>query len=281
LLLVVFLPRFLLLLLLLRTMWLKIAGAVLGTGAAAVGFLVFVVKTKKPACARWGLLKFLCGKFLPKMKSPETTARLHKEWVELHRSQVAAGDVPEGGICFIGSSTWTFWGKDLLRADLSPLPVYNHGFGGSRMEDVLDATDDLVLKWKPKLIVYYCGVNNINQGDTPSDVVAGFERFVAKVRAASSSVTIAFVAINTSLMHELMGFVEKDHEANARVKTICDAGAGLEFIDPWSANRRLSNDDDLFVFDGLHLCRAGYELLTIVMKPMVQSLWDKVKDTPW
>lgn len=262
-------------------MWLKIAGAVLSTGVATIGFMAFVIKTKTPACARWWLVKSFCRYFLPKMKSPATTERLRKEWVELLRSQEAAGDVPQGGICFIGSSTWTFWGKDDLRSDMAPLPVYNHGFGGSRMEDVLDATDELVLKWKPKLIVYYTGVNNINQGDKPNDVVAGFKQFVAKVRQASTTVTIAFVAINTSLMHQLMGFVAYDHEANARVKGICDEGAGLEYLDPWSVNRRLSDDDSLFVFDGLHLSRPGYEVLTAAMKPMVQSLWDKAKDTTW
>merc|ERR1719203_682299 len=111
---------------------------------------------------------------------------MQQEAVQLAQWQETSGSVPEDGICFIGSSTWRFWGVDDLRSDMAPLPVYNMGFGGSRMEDVLAMADDLVLRWKPKLIVYYTGVNNINQGDKPDDVVAGFNEFVAKIRGASA-----------------------------------------------------------------------------------------------
>src|SRR5207248_1947169 len=43
---------------------------------------------------------------------------------------------PQGGILFIGSSIFRFWTH--LSEQMAPLPVFNHAFGGSVTQDILD-----------------------------------------------------------------------------------------------------------------------------------------------
>ena len=62
-----------------------------------------------------------------------------------------------GSICFIGSSTFTYWRR--LKEDLMPLPVYNAAFGGSQAHQLLPVIDNLVVKHKPSTICYFCGTN--------------------------------------------------------------------------------------------------------------------------
>merc|ERR1740121_882610 len=112
-------------------------------------------------------------------------------------------------------------------------------------------------------------------------MVSGFERFVAKVREASTSVTIVYVAINLSLLHQNAGLAELDQQVNGRIKEVCEKDASLEFLDPWSKDSRLTSDDSLYLFDGLHFNRPGYEVLASVMKPLLEPLWEKVKDRTW
>src|SRR5204863_1906262 len=49
---------------------------------------------------------------------------------------------PQGGILFIGSSIFRFWTH--LSEQMAPLPVFNHAFGGSVTQDILDRADQLV-----------------------------------------------------------------------------------------------------------------------------------------
>jgi hypothetical protein len=66
---------------------------------------------------------------------------------------------PEGAILFIGSSIFVEW-KD-LRMQMAPLPVINRAFGGAQTWEVLHYMDRIVLPYKPKIIVYYCGSNDV------------------------------------------------------------------------------------------------------------------------
>ena len=62
-----------------------------------------------------------------------------------------------GGICFVGSSTFTYWRH--LREDLADLPVFNAAFGGSTSDQMVSSANILVVPFNPKTVVYYCGSN--------------------------------------------------------------------------------------------------------------------------
>src|SRR5215472_3126911 len=107
---------------------------------------------------------------------------------------------PQGAILFIGSSIFREW-RD-LKARMAPLPVFNRAFGGARTWEVLYYADRIVLPYKPRIIVYYCGSNDIGDGEGAEEIAANFAAFAAKVAAVLPETRIFFVSINKAPRRE-------------------------------------------------------------------------------
>ena len=85
---------------------------------------------------------------------------------------------PTNPILFVGSSTVRLW----QTADAFPdLPVINRGFGGSTIADVNHFADRIVFKYKPRMIVFYSGDNDLAAGRSPDRVFDDFETFADSV----------------------------------------------------------------------------------------------------
>ena len=181
-----------------------------------------------------------------------------------------------GTIAFIGSSTFTRWAS--VVTDMAPLPVYNHAFGGSRVADVLRAAPRLILPNKPRVIVYYCGDNDmVQESADPAVPVQGFKDFVTKVRAELPTVCIVYVSIKPSPSR--IAVWPKAQIANAQVQTYCASDSKLTYVD---IGKSLLDADGkpqetLYVKDRLHLTEEGYKLITAVLKPAVEKVWKTVQ----
>ena len=172
-----------------------------------------------------------------------------------------------GGIVFVGSSSIRLW--DLAKA-FPGMPLINRGFGGSEIADSVAHVDLLVIRHKPRTVVFYAGDNDLASGKTPSAVKADFDAFVAKVHAALPQTRIAFIAIKPSLQR--WAIVAKVREANALIRKVCEQDDRLGFVDV--DGPMLGWDDkprkDLFVADGLHLSGRGYELWNALVRPFLE-----------
>lgn len=172
-----------------------------------------------------------------------------------------------GGVVFVGSSSIRLW--DLARS-FPDLRVLNRGFGGSQIEDSVRHADLLVIRHKPRIVVFYAGDNDVAAGKTPQQVSEDFRAFVAKVRAALPESRVAFIAIKPSIQR--WALVAKVREANALVRAYCDTDDRLGFVDVdgpmlgWDGRPR----QNLFVADGLHLSAKGYELWTTLVRPFLE-----------
>ena len=69
---------------------------------------------------------------------------------------------PTGGIVFAGSSSIRLW--TTMTDDFAGLPVLNRGFGGSQIREVTAFADRIVIPYRPRLIVFYCGSNDVDGG---------------------------------------------------------------------------------------------------------------------
>ena len=76
----------------------------------------------------------------------------------------------KNAILFIGSSIFRQWTN--VTEHMAPLPVFNRAFGGSRTWEVLNYMDQIVLPYRPRIIVYYTGSNDVNAGE-PAPAIAG------------------------------------------------------------------------------------------------------------
>lgn len=175
---------------------------------------------------------------------------------------------PAGGVVFVGSSSIRLWDLD---KSFPKVKAINRGFGGSQIADSVEHADLLVLRHKPRTIVFYAGDNDIAQGKTPGTVANDFRAFAAKVHAALPGTRIAFIAIKPSLQRWKL--IAQVRDANSRIRAFCETDDRLGFVDVdgpmlgWDEKPR----PELFVADGLHLSPAGYELWTTLVRPFVEQ----------
>jgi lysophospholipase L1-like esterase len=178
-------------------------------------------------------------------------------------------DPAVGGIVFVGSSSIRLWD---LKKSFPDLTALNRGFGGSEIPDSVDHADLLIIRHKPRIVIFYAGDNDIAAGHTPQQVFNDYKAFVAKVHAALSATRIAFIAIKPSIQR--WALVDKVRAANALVREHAAADDRLGFVDVdgpmlgWDEKPR----KDLFVADGLHMTPKGYELWTTLVRPFIEGV---------
>lgn len=171
---------------------------------------------------------------------------------------------PQQATLFVGSSSIRKWD---LEKWFPERPVINRGFGGSQIADSVHFAERIVLKHRPKTIVFYAGDNDIAKKKSPRQVAEDFREFVKIVHAELPKTKILFIAIKPSLSRWNLG--ETMQQANRLIEKQCRQNDRLEFVDVWP--KMLGSDGkprpELFVQDGLHLSEAGYKLWTSLVKP--------------
>ena len=180
---------------------------------------------------------------------------------------------PREAILFIGSSIFRQW--ENLADQMSPLPVFNRAFGGSRTGDILYYMDRVVLPYAPKIIVYYCGSNDVNAGETARAIADRFREFVARVHAQLAATRIFFVSITRAPQKRDRWDVVD--EANRLVGEYCRADRRLNYIDVNPAlfdaagNPRL----ELYQADRLHFKPPAYAEFAAIIKPVIEEAWGR------
>jgi len=219
------------------------------------------------------------------------------------------------GVVFVGSSIFREWreARDFA-ADLAPLPVVNRAFGGSTARDQLrdDIMDAIVFPHEPRVLVYYCGSNDLNEGESPRRIRDHFatwsekalaardvgasprSRLAGRAHAALSTkhetkhahapqkqIQIVFVSINRAPQKRPLW--DALDETNRLVKAYCEArGETHAFVD---VNPALFEDGarmtvpktSLFRDDGLHFepSAAAYEAWVPTVRDAVFRAWDR------
>ena len=180
---------------------------------------------------------------------------------------------PQNAILFIGSSIFRKWEK--LTEQMAPLPVFNRAFGGSQTHEVLYYMDRLVLPYKPRIIAYYCGSNDINAKVPPTEIFGNFQKFVERVHARLPDTKIFFVSINRA--PEKMDKWAQVDEANRLVKKYCLKDSKLGYIDvnPVLFDKSGQPRYELYLPDKLHFLEPAYVEFTAVIKPVLAKEWKK------
>lgn len=177
---------------------------------------------------------------------------------------------PIAAVLFYGSSSIRMW--KTLATDFPDQPVLNRGFGGSRFPDALALFDRLVVRYRPRQVVLYEGDNDINAGDTPQEVYASFRAFEQLMRRKLPKSQLVFVAIKPSLAR--WALYPKMQEANALIRQYMEKHPKrLRFVDvgPPMLGTDGKPRPELFLEDGLHMTRAGYEIWTQAVAPFLMK----------
>ncbi|MBI1760136.1 MAG: hypothetical protein HYR56_01745 [Acidobacteria bacterium] len=225
---------------------------------------------------RWFILLFLFT-LLPPTHAQDAAANAARERFDEAINAFLAADKtnppPKGAILFIGSSIFRQWAK--LQEHMAPLPVFNRAFGGSQTSDILYHMDKVVLPYEPKVIVYYCGSNDINANHKAQAIADRFRQFVTRVRVRLPQTRILFVSINRAPQKEDKWPVVD--AANTLIKAYCESDKRLGFID---VNPVLFKDGkprlELYQPDKLHFLEPAYEEFAAIIKPVVTKTWAQV-----
>ncbi|MBX9652246.1 hypothetical protein K2Y11_01365 [bacterium] len=175
---------------------------------------------------------------------------------------------PEGGIVFVESSSIRLWD---LKKSFPGLPVINRGFGGFEVSDSVRYVDRIVIKYKPRTIVFYAGDNDIAHGESPEQVASDVREFVAQVREKLPETTILFLSIKPSGARASLR--EKQEKANALIRRLTEEDQRFKFVDVGRVlvDRNGVPRPELFLEDQLHLNAKGYDLWNEILAPSLKS----------
>jgi lysophospholipase L1-like esterase len=178
------------------------------------------------------------------------------------------------GIVFVGSSIFEQW--TAVAQQMAPLPVLNRAIGGTRTSDQLQYMDLLALKYHPRILAYYCGSNDINEGADAATLVANFQKYVDRIAVELPETKILFVSINRAPQKKSRWNIVD--EANAAIQAHAAKSHGrVTYVDVNSAlfDARGEPRLELYQDDQLHFKPAAYVEFTKIIKPVLQKLWDE------
>jgi lysophospholipase L1-like esterase len=187
--------------------------------------------------------------------------------IEAFEKQDKAKPPLKDAILFAGSSSIRLW--DLAKY-FPDLDVINRGFGGSQIADSVHYAPRVVIKYQPRLVVFYAGDNDLAFGKKPERVAADFRAFATAVHKDLPKTRILFLSIKPSIQRWKLW--DKGQKANAEIEEFCKQHGQLVYVDV--AKPMLGEDGkpklELFAKDGLHLNAKGYELWTSIVKPLLR-----------
>ena len=191
----------------------------------------------------------------------------------LAAAQSQAAPPSRGGlVVFVGSSIFHRWTQ--LSEQMAPLPVLNRAIDGLQTADVLRMVDRAVLPARPKVVVYYCGSNDVDAGEPAGAIVGRIRQFVERVTAALPATRIVFVSVNRA--PEKQDRWDVVDAVNRQVAAYAAQTTRLQYVDvnPVLFNRDGTPRLELYMPDELHLRPAAYEGFARILKPILKNAFE-------
>ena len=193
----------------------------------------------------------------------DVTAALSVAYASTYYEQKAVNyekeiDIENYHIALAGSSSMENWATST--EDMAPIVTFNHGIGGTTVEQWTDQLlQRLVLPYSPKAVVYYVGVNNIiNNGKSGEETGNALVALFNKTHEHLPKTKIFYVLINKLPMYghyqdqfDVANAMARNYEAQHEYLTCIDAGKDL------LKENGLPNAG-YFLTDGLHMSKVGY-----------------------
>ena len=178
-------------------------------------------------------------------------------------------------VMLAGSSSIEFWTSST--EDLDPIVSYNHGIGGTTIEQWTEKLNQrLVYPYKPTMVVYYVGINNvINSKQSAATIWNNLEKFFNDTHEALPDTKVQYIMMN--LIPGYKGYFDIINEVNAQVVNYQKTNSWLTLINPGTALLKENGEPNAAYFrtDGLHLSYYGYVVWGEIIK---QSIMEGLKN---
>lgn len=185
-----------------------------------------------------------------------------------------ANPPPQQAVLLSGASTFRRW-KNYAEA-FKGYPVINRGFGSSKTTDVVGYMDRITLPYHPRVVLFHCGSNDLNAGDTAEAVAGRIREYLTRLRKDNPD--CALIIVSTSHAPVRRKVWDEMKKADALFQQIAKSEKGVTFVD---INPALSLPDGeprpgVYASDNLHPNEKGYEGIIALLRPALDQAW---KDT--
>ena len=172
-------------------------------------------------------------------------------------------------VMLAGSSSIEFW--ESSKQDLMPVISYNHGIGGTTIEEWDEKLNQrLVFPYKPKMVVYYVGINNvINSKQDAATIWNNLEKFFNDTHEALPNTKVQYIMMN--LIPGYKDYFTTINTVNAKVVEYQANNPWLTLINPGTALLKENGEPNAAYFrtDGLHLSYYGYVVWGGIIKKSI------------
>ena len=101
---------------------------------------------------------------------------------------------PKDPICLSPAVPASPAGRITWRRRFPEYPVLNRGFGGSTTPEVNYYFDRVIAAYKPKVIVFFCGSNDMASKRTPQQAIEDFGTFVKMTQEKLPGTKIVYIS---------------------------------------------------------------------------------------
>jgi lysophospholipase L1-like esterase len=164
-----------------------------------------------------------------------------------------------GAILFTGSSSIVRWQS--LAVDFQPHYVLSRGFNGGGISDVTYYSRRIIVPYKPEMILFYAGENDLVRGSSPERVLADFDFFTKKLRMELPDVTTGFISIKPSPGR--IGLLDRIRTSNKLIEQYTTEHKRIKYIDVFTPmiDKTGAIRKELFdKNDDVHMNKTGYQL---------------------
>jgi len=184
-----------------------------------------------------------------------------------------AASPQHGGIVFVGSSIFRYWTH--LTDQMAPLPVLNRAIAGTVTQDMLSRIGQLVIPYQPRIVVYYCGSNDVSAGEEPRPIIDRTKQFVRILHEALPDTFFYYTSIQRA--PEKRARWDVVEAVNREMEHYSHEAVNVGYIDLnivlFDSRNRVR--EDLFLEDGLHFRpdSTAYAEFSRIVKPILTKAW--------
>jgi lysophospholipase L1-like esterase len=187
--------------------------------------------------------------------------------IQKFKQKDSAQQPPKNAILFVGSSSFANWKN--VQDYFQGYTIINRGFGGSSLTDVIRYAYDVILPYKPKQVVIYCGENDFAADSTllPGELALRFKTLFGIIRQNLPQATIHFISLKPSPSRAAL--LSKFTAANAQIRAYLKTQQRAGYIDvyPSMLTSRGIPRPDIFLEDNLHMNEKGYQIWQRIIQP--------------
>ena len=158
---------------------------------------------------------------------------------------------------------------------MAPMKAINRGFGGSTIPEVIHYADRIILPHHPKMLVLYCGENDLANDDVKAKTAyKSFKKFYAWMHDNLPDTEVFYISMKPSVRR--WNYWEKFRKGNKMIERFIRKKDHWHYIDTASA---MLDDNgmvkkDIFIKDNLHMNAKGYAIWTKVVKPVLEKYYE-------